>query len=388
MTGPVDRRTGTTYALVAGGGTGGHVRPAIAVARALVAAGHPAESIQFVGSARGLERTLVPEAGFAITLLPGRGLVRRMAWCNVGAVAGLAAAAVRAVGVVARRRPDVVFSVGGYASVACVAAAVLARIPVVVAEQNAVPGLANRLAGRFAAAAAVSFPGTPLPRAVVTGNPVPPEVGAVDRSPAGRAAARRELGLRPDGPLVAVSSGSLGARSVNRATVGLAGRWAGRAGTTIYHVVGERDAAEMAAAAPELPDGGLRYVQVPFERRMHLLYAAADVFVGRAGASTAAELTVAGVPAVVVPLPGAPGDHQTHNGRRLEEAGAAVVIPDAELDAARLEGVLDPLLADPARLEAMGEAARRLGHPEAAAEVAKLVEAHARRPRGRVEQAA
>jgi UDP-N-acetylglucosamine--N-acetylmuramyl-(pentapeptide) pyrophosphoryl-undecaprenol N-acetylglucosamine transferase len=289
------RRAGAPYALVAGGGTGGHVLPAIAIAKALVAAGHPSESIQFVGSARGMERTLVPDAGFVVTLLPGRGIVRRLSVDNIGAVAGLLVAVVRAIGIVARRRPAVVVSVGGYASVPCVVGAALVRVPLVVAEQNAVPGLANRLAGRIAAASAVAFPDTPLPRAVVTGNPVSPEVLAVDRSPAGRAAARRALGLEEGGRLVVISGGSLGARSINQATIGLAQRWADRPDTAIYHVVGQRDAAAMAALAPAPHPGGLRYKQAAFERRMDLVYAAADIFVGRAGASTVAELAVVGL---------------------------------------------------------------------------------------------
>jgi undecaprenyldiphospho-muramoylpentapeptide beta-N-acetylglucosaminyltransferase len=366
------------YALIAGGGTGGHVVPAIAIARALVAAGHPAETIQFVGSARAMERTLVPEAGFDITLLPGRGIVRRLSPANIGAVAGLLVAAVQGIGIVVRRRPAVVVSVGGYASVACVVGAVIARVPLVVAESNAVPGAANRLGGRFAAAAAVTFPGTPLPHAVVTGNPVRPEVLAVDRSPAGRAVARRQLGLSEEGTVVAVSGGSLGAGSINRATVGLARRWAERPGTTIYHVVGERDAKAMAEQVPPSVDGGVRYVQVTFERRMDLVYAAADVFVGRAGASTVAELTVAGIPSVNVPLPGAPGDHQTANARRLAEAGASVVVADRDLDAVRLDTELSALVDDQDRLAAMGQAARSLGRPGAAAAVAAVVVEHAR----------
>jgi UDP-N-acetylglucosamine--N-acetylmuramyl-(pentapeptide) pyrophosphoryl-undecaprenol N-acetylglucosamine transferase len=367
-----------TYALIAGGGTGGHVLPAIAIARALVTAGHPAGSIHFVGSKRGMERRLVPAAGFGVTLLPGRGVARRLTAANIGAVAGTLLAVVRAIAIVARRHPAVVVSVGGYASVPCVLGAVVLRVPLVVAEQNAVPGLANRLAGRFAKVAAVSFPGTPLPRAVVTGNPVRPELQHVDRSPSGRRAARRQLGLPEEATVVAVSGGSLGARRINTAVVGLAAQWATRSCVVIYHVVGERDADACAAAAPAPVAGGLLYRQVRFEERMDLLYAAADVAVQRAGASTVFELAAAGVPAVLVPLPGAPGDHQTANARRLEAAGAAVVVPDGELDVVRLAAVLDGLLADRDGLDAMGRAATTLARPDAAAAVAALAERWAR----------
>lgn len=363
------------WAVIAGGGTGGHVVPAIAIGRALVARGHDPSTIRFVGSRRGMEGRLVPAAGFGLTLLPGQGIARRWTAANLGAVIGLVAAVVRATVLIGWWRPRVVVSVGGYASVPAAVAALAWRVPLVVAEQNAVPGLANRVAGRWAAASAVTFPGTPLPRPVVTGNPVRPEVAPVDA--AGRAAARLELGLPDERVVVAVSSGSLGARTVNQATVGLAARWAGRADVCIYHVVGRRDWAEMSGRFPV--DGGkLDYRPVEFEDRMPLLLAAADIAVGRAGASTIAELTVAGVPSVLVPLPGAPGDHQTANARRLAEAGAAVCIPDAELDAERLGGELEPLIASPARRSEMSAAALRLGRPDAADAVARLVEEKAR----------
>lgn len=352
--------------------------PAVAIGQALVAAGHPAETVRFVGAKRGMEARLVPAAGFEVTLLPGRGIVRRLSAQNLGAVAGLIAAAVAAVVVVGRLRPAVVISVGGYASVACSLAAILWRIPIIVAEQNAVPGLANRVAGRFAAASAVSFPETPLPRAVVTGNPVRTEMRAIDRSPAGRQAAREALGLPTDAAVVVVSGGSLGARRINQATVAMAQAWADRPGIAIRHVVGERDRLAMAAAAPPSTPGGLVYQQIPFEEHMDRLYGAADVAVQRSGAGTCFELAAAGLASVLSPLPGSPGDHQGFNARRLEAAGAAVVINDADLDGARLAEVVGSLLADPGRLEAMGQAAHSLARPDAAANVAALARQHAR----------
>jgi UDP-N-acetylglucosamine--N-acetylmuramyl-(pentapeptide) pyrophosphoryl-undecaprenol N-acetylglucosamine transferase len=366
------------WAVIAGGGTAGHVVPAIAVGQALVARGRPAESILFVGSRRGIEGRLVPDAGFSVTLLPGRGIARRLTLDNLGAVAGLLTAMVKGVVLVGRTRPAVVITVGGYASVPAALAAVVWRIPLVVAEQNAVPGLANRLASRFAAACAVSFPGTPLPRAVVTGNPVRPEILAIDRSARSRAAARAALGLPSDSQVVAAAGGSLGARRINQAVLGVARNWADRPGLAIRHVVGERDFETLTQSAPRTCPGCLVYQQVPFERHMELLLAAADVAVQRAGASTVSELTIAGLPAILVPLPGAPGDHQTVNANRLAAAGAAVVVPDAELDACRLAQELDRLLRDDQARAAMAAAARRLARPDAAAEVAALAEEHAR----------
>jgi UDP-N-acetylmuramate--alanine ligase len=374
----VIRRADRVWAVIAGGGTAGHVLPAVAIGQALVRRGHSRQSIHFVGSSRGMEGRLVPDAGFSITLLPGRGIARRWTVDNLVAVGGLLAATLRALLLVGRLRPSVVIAVGGYASAAAALAAVVWRIPLVVAEQNAVPGLANRLAGRFAAACAVSFPGTPLPRAVVTGNPVRPEMLAVDRSDKGRARARAALGLPDDVLVVAAAGGSLGARRVNQAVLGLARAWAERPGLAIRHVVGERDFAELRQAAPAPTPGGLVYQQVGFENRMDLLLGAADVAIQRAGASTVAELTAVGVPAILVPLPGAPGDHQSANAHRLAEAGAAQVIADGDLDATRLAGELDALLADPGQRQAMAAAARGLARPHAAEAVAGLAEAHAR----------
>ena len=372
-----DRRNGT-WAVIAGGGTGGHVVPAIAIARAIVQRGHADSSILFLGSMRGMERKMVPAAGFEVALLPGRGIARRLSLGNVGAVAGLVVAALKAMAIVARLRPSVVISVGGYASVAGAVAAIVWRIPLVVAEQNAAPGLANRLAARFAAASAVSFSGTPLPRAVVTGNPVRPEILAVDRSPRGQASARAALGLPAEGLVVAIAGGSLGSKRINESVLGLVSAWSARSGVAIRHVIGERDFGSIAARAPILPVGGLVYQQVKFEDRMHLLLAAADVAVQRSGASTVSELAVVGLPSILVPLPGAPGDHQTANARRFAEAGAAWVIPDAELDPTRLGEDLERLLTDEGARRAMGEAARRLARPDAADQVASIAEEHAR----------
>nr|MDQ3570102.1 UDP-N-acetylglucosamine--N-acetylmuramyl-(pentapeptide) pyrophosphoryl-undecaprenol N-acetylglucosamine transferase [Actinomycetota bacterium] len=349
------RSSASPWAVVAGGGTAGHVLPALAAAHALVARGHSADDIRFVGSSRGLEARLVPEAGFNITLLPGRGVVRRLSPANVGAVLGLSSAVAQAVRLMARWRPAVVLAVGGYASVPCAMAAALLRVPLVLHDQNAVPGLANRLAGRFARASAVSFEGTPLPRAVVTGNPVRSEVLAVDRSPGGREAARVGLDLPRTGAVVAVFGGSLGARRINEAVAALVEDWAPRVEVTVYHVVGSRDwatrdwGARTRDARGRQPGSGsgpprAGYRAVQYEQRMPVLLAAADVAVCRAGGTSVAELAAVGLPAVLVPLPSAPGDHQSANAAALVRRGAAVVVPDEELGPGRLLAELEPLL--------------------------------------------
>lgn len=321
---------------------------------------------------------MVPAAGFRLTVLPGRGIVRKLALSNLKALAGIGLATLKAIGLVWRERPAVVVNLGGYASVPCTLAAVLLRVPIVVVSYDAVPGSASRLAARFAKANAVALEGSTLPRAVVTGAPVRPEVLALDHTPATMSEARHELDLPEDAKVVAVTSGSLGARRVNEATVALAGMWAGRSGTVIYHAVGKRDFGMISERVARIPDGPLVYRPVEFEKRLPLVLAACDVAVGRAGASTIAELTVIGVPSVLVPLPGAPGDHQTENARRLEAASAAVLLPDPQCTAERLGEILDDLLADEARLEVMGKSAAGLGRRDATERIASLIEQHAR----------
>jgi UDP-N-acetylglucosamine--N-acetylmuramyl-(pentapeptide) pyrophosphoryl-undecaprenol N-acetylglucosamine transferase len=375
----VSTRRGT---VIAGGGTGGHIVPSLQIARALVDRGHPAESIELYGSRRGQEATTWPTLEFPYRLLHGRGVRRSMrpsAWgANAGAVLGLIWACLRALGSFLRRRPRVVVIVGGYASFPAGVAAVLTGVPLVCMTTDSVPGAVNGLLGRFAKANAVAFAGTDLPRTHVTGTPVWPQLTSLQRDAEGRAASRVELHLPPDRQTVACAGGSLGARQVNRAVADLAAAWAAHADRALYHVTGRRDYEAFVPTVTEDNGNGLRYRVVPFEDKMPDFYNAADVCVVRAGAMTVAELLVSGVPAILVPLPGAPRDHQTRNAEALVGMGAAVLIPDHECTGRRLALELDALLADPGRLQAMCRAARENGHPDAAARVAELVDAHAR----------
>ena len=362
--------------VIAGGGTAGHVLPGLSIARALVAGGRLPDEIRFVGSRRGQEATLVPEAGFEVVLLPGRGVQRRVSLASAKAVLGIAAAVVRAFVDLLRSRPAVVVTLGGYASVPAALAAVVLRVPVVVTEQNARAGAANRLVGRFASAAAVAFDDVDLPRTVVCGIPVREEILAVadptvpreERRAAGRAA----LGLPTDRTVVAVFSGSLGSRTVNDAVAGLAERWSDRADVAIHHVVGRRDADQHLGT--DRDGEGLRYRVVAYEDRMAQLLAAADVAVCRAGGSTIAELSLVGLPAVLVPLPIATRDHQRWNAQGLVDAGGARMVLDRDLTVDRLEQELGELLATPGRLDEMATAAATLGHRDAAEQIARLVE--------------
>ncbi len=368
--------TAATFVIFAGGGTGGHLLPGLAVARSLVARGHDPSSIHFVGGDTGVEARLVPAAGFTVNELPGRGIQRRFTVENISAVIGILRGMLQALRIVRRRRPRVVVALGGYASVAIGLAAIVWRVPLVVLEQNARAGAANRLLGARAAAAAVSFPGTDLPRAVLTGNPLRPEIRAAaeHRDRDGAAAA---LGLPADRTIVAVYSGSLGSRRINEAVRGLVGRWKDRDDVAVRHVIGRRDFPFYVATPGACEDDSLVYQVVEYEDRIDLLLSAADVAVARAGGSVA-ELAALGVPAVLVPLPIAPRDHQTANARVLADSGAALLVPDHELTAERLEAELSSILDDSARRDAMAAAMRTNAHLEAAERVADLVEEHAR----------
>jgi undecaprenyldiphospho-muramoylpentapeptide beta-N-acetylglucosaminyltransferase len=360
------------YALICGGGTGGHVYPALALADTLVERGHDREAIRFLGARRGLEARAVPEAGYAIDLLPARGFQRDRSWQalldNLRMLGAMLVALAEAVRLVRRLRPAVVVGVGGYASVPGVLAARLTGTPIVVHEQNAVPGLANRVAVRLGARAAVSLPGTALSGAVVTGNPVRASMTAAAVEEADR--------VPTDRALLGVVGGSLGSPRLNDAALDLYDRWRARRDVSVRHIAGPRHFDQVQRRLERLrrPKDALVYELVPYEEHMERVYGRAALAVCRAGAVTVAELAAAGVPSVLVPWPGAADDHQTGNARAMEAAGAAVVVPDAQCDGARLDAVAGALLADPGRLLLMSEAARAVARPDAADRLADLVE--------------
>lgn len=365
----------TVFAVIAGGGTAGHVHPALALAGELVDRGHPQESIHFIGSSRGLESELVPEHGYALTALPGRGIQRRLTVGNIKSAAALGVAGVKALTALRRLDPAVLVSVGGYASLPAAVAARVLRIPVVVLEQNTVPGAANRVAGRWAKVCAVSFAETDLPNAVHTGNPCRPEILAISRG-ADQADAKRRLGVDPARRLFVAMGGSLGALRINAAVVAASSTLADRSDLAIRHIVGDRD---WELFGDHAVDGDLAYLPIRYERSMEDVYAGADLLLSRAGATSVAEIALTGTPAVLVPLPGAPGDHQTRNARALTDHGGGVLVRDDEMTGPRVVELVDELLSDSARLAEIGETARGLANRNAAGDIAELVEEHARR---------
>ncbi len=364
--------TSNVKVLIAGGGTAGHTNPGIAVAKALVDAGLEPENIRFAGSERGNESVLVPEAGFEIDVLPGRGIVRNISKTSLVAVLANFRGLGQSISLVKRLDPAVVLCLGGYAAFGPSVAAVIRRIPLVITEQNARASAVNRTLGRFAKVCALPYPDTDLPNGVLTGNPIRPEVVAAVRR-AEPDEARHKLGIPTDRVVLAVWAGSLGARSVNIAIRDLAERWRHRDDLAIYHVVGRRDWPEFSANPPDIGELGISYTAVEYENSMPDLLAAADFALTRAGASTTAELAVAGLPALMVPLPSAPRDHQRANAQELLHAGGGMVISDSVLNAPGIEALLGPILVDDNKLNAMAVAAASVARPDAAREVAALV---------------
>ena len=370
---PADRPSGT-FAVVTGGGTAGHVLPALAVADALVAAGHDPAEIHYVGCRRGIETRLVPETPYGHTFHDVVGFQRSLSRRNLGFVPKMVRARRRAIEDFRADRPAVVVSVGGYASLPSVLAARSLDIPVVVVSYDRRPGRASRLAARRAAASAVAFDGSPLPRAEVTGAPIRQEILDVDRV-AGRAAAREALGVDDDRFLVAVMGGSLGSGVLNSAIATFVRDRADDDGLAVRQVAGERFVDTIESAG----DGssGIVHHVVGYETDMASVYAGADLLVGRGGASTVHEVAVTGIPAVLVPWAGAADDHQTDNVEWLSEVGAAVLVGEHEIEAtggARLADEIDRLRADDDARSSLSQAARARGEVHRSGALADLVE--------------
>ena len=333
-------------------------------------------SIAFAGGDRGIERDLLAGTAFELTELPGRGIQRRFTLANFSAAFSLIRGVVKGIGLVRRSRPDVVVVLGGYASFACGVGAVIWRHPLVLCEQNARAGAVNRTLRFFAARSAVSFAGTDLPNETVTGNPLRFEIvraaQARDANPgSAQASAREELGLPTDRTVILVTTGSLGARSVNNAVRGLVNFLADRCDLAIRHVVGHRDYPSLQANSHEATDG-LVYQVVEYEDRMNLALSAADLVIGRSGGGVA-EFAALGVPAILVPLPIAPRDHQRANAQHLVDAGGAVLIDDAECTTDRLAEEVTALLDATDRRQAMSEAMRAWARLDAADAVAEVI---------------
>jgi UDP-N-acetylglucosamine--N-acetylmuramyl-(pentapeptide) pyrophosphoryl-undecaprenol N-acetylglucosamine transferase len=356
--------------VIAAGGTGGHVMPALAVADALRARG---AEVGFIGARGASASGRVREAGYAEDLIPLRGLVRRLSLRNLWALVLAAAAVPRAMLLLVRRRPHVVVGGGSYVAGPVALAAWLTRRPVLLMEADSHLGVANRLAAPLARRVALAFPlpGRGGRKYVVTGRPVSRAVVEATRT-----AGRRAFGILPSATVLLVVGGSQGARRLNVAAVEAFGD---APPLDVLHVAGPGQLDETRRALGAR-DGDGRYRLVGWLDNLPEAIAAADLVVSRAGGSVF-ELAAIGRPAILVPYPHATADHQAKNARWLAEAGAAVVLPDGECTGERLQALVGALLADRRRLEGMADAARAAGRPDAADRVADEALALVRHPR-------
>jgi UDP-N-acetylglucosamine--N-acetylmuramyl-(pentapeptide) pyrophosphoryl-undecaprenol N-acetylglucosamine transferase len=332
--------------------------------------------ITFIGTERGLEADVVPRAGFTLVTIAVSGLERRRIWRNIPAIVQISRGLGQAWLQVKRLRPGVVVGTGGYVSGPVCLAAALQGIPVIIHEQNAFPGLTNRWLARLARRVCLTFPEAAghFPRRTrleTTGLPVRPEILA-----AGRQACRQQLELEADQLLVLIVGGSQGARSLNRAMLPLYSRLAGQRRVVFLHITGRRD---YGGYLEQLQDLGIDLEECgnisikPYAYDMEQLLAAADLVIGRAGASFLAEVLARGIPSILVPYPYAAANHQEHNARAVAAKGAAILVLDRELKGGRLTRVVQTLLDDTGQLQAMAAAASRLGRPEALGAIVKIV---------------
>jgi UDP-N-acetylglucosamine--N-acetylmuramyl-(pentapeptide) pyrophosphoryl-undecaprenol N-acetylglucosamine transferase len=349
--------------VLAGGGTAGHIEPALALADALRRQ-DPKVEITCLGTERGLETRLVPQRGYELALIPPVPLPRTLTPRLLTVPGRLRGAINAAAAVLDRARADVLVGFGGYVATPGYLAARKRRIPIIVHEANPRAGLANRLGSRFTEHVAVSHQDSSLPHATFVGIPLRREITTLDRLASGDKA-RSYFGLMPDLPTLLVFGGSQGARSLNRAAVAAAPAFRA-AGVQVLHIVGPKNTEQ-----PE-PAAGPQYVTLPYCDRMDLAYAAADVAMCRSGAMTCAELAAVGLPAVYVPLPHGNGE-QRLNAEPIVAGGGGLLVEDAELTPDWIVANLLPVLSNADRVAHMSEAAARLGRRDADMALARMV---------------
>ena len=364
MTGAAERPRSV---VLAGGGTGGHIEPMLALADALRRRGDGELRITCLGTARGMETRLVPARGYDLRLIPPVPLPRRPTLDLLRVPARVWRAVADTRGLLDELAADVVVGFGGYVALPAYLAARRARVPVVVHEQNALPGLANRVGARLAARVCVTVPGTPLHRGEHVGMPLRTAISALDRA-ARRAEARAEFGLDADRPTLLVFGGSQGAASLNRAAVAAADALTA-AGVQVLHARGPKNTD---VSVPARSPGSAPYVVVDYLERMDLAYAAADLALCRAGAVTVAELSAVGLPAAFVPLPIGNGE-QRRNALPVVDAGGGLLVEDAEVSPSWIESRLIPLLTDPEALAGYARHAAAAGVPDADERLADIV---------------
>lgn len=359
--------------VLAGGGSAGHTSPLIATAEVLARQG---DTLSCIGTPRGLENRVIPAAGLELDLVDPVPLPRKPSVELAKVPFRLAKSVKQARDILRHRQADVLVGFGGYVSLPGYLAARMAKIPIVIHEQNALPGLANKIAARFASRVAVTFPDTPLPGAEVVGLPIRGSLTALARAGRGdRQASRTGFGLHPDLPTVLVSGGSQGARSINQAVAGsVAGLLA--QGIQVLHVLGPKNLTDDLVTITD-PTTGAVYQPVAFVDAMEDAYAAADLMVGRSGAGTVCETAALGLPTILVPFPHGNGE-QARNSVALVEKGGALIIADGDLTPERLGQAITELIGDPEQLATMAAVGPELMPADAAERLAAAIHAAAK----------
>jgi len=353
--------------VLAGGGTGGHIEPMLALADALRRRPGAELRITCLGTERGMETRLVPARGYDLRLIPPVPLPRKPTVDLLRVPGRVRRAVAQTRALLEELSADVVVGFGGYVALPAYLAARRAGVPIVVHEQNALPGLANRIGARLAARVAVTTPGTPLHRGEHVGMPLRTAIGSLDRA-ALRAEARTAFGLEADRPTLLVFGGSQGAATLNRAAVGAAAALSS-AGIQVLHARGPKNTD---VQAPGATAGAAPYVVVDYLERMDLAYAAADLALCRSGAVTVAELSAVGLPGVFVPLPIGNGE-QRRNALPVVEAGGGLLVEDSDLTPGWIAEHVVPLLTDPEALAGYARHAAAAGAPDADERLADIV---------------
>ncbi|MCQ2736684.1 MAG: undecaprenyldiphospho-muramoylpentapeptide beta-N-acetylglucosaminyltransferase [bacterium] len=353
-----------------GGGTGGHLYPAIAVARAIKSK-YPDSRILFIGNKDGVEASIVPREGFDIKFVSCSSFSSNPVKLAKGIVK-IAAGIAKTLSIFSEFKPDIVTGSGGYVSAPVTMAAFLKKIPVVLLEQNTISGKTNRLVGKIAKKICISFEGSassfPKEKTVLTGNPVRDDIIEASRQDA-----RKRLGIPEDRKCLLITGASQGARSINEAIASKLPSWKDL-DMTIIHITGEKNIEEAKKAAEAVPKGScLDYRPLPFMDNIADAYASCDLAAARAGATTLAELTARGIPSILIPYPHAAEDHQRKNAEFIASKGAALTIEDSEA-MEKLGDTIEKLFNDRAGLERMAECSRKLGRPSAVFEILKVLE--------------
>jgi UDP-N-acetylglucosamine--N-acetylmuramyl-(pentapeptide) pyrophosphoryl-undecaprenol N-acetylglucosamine transferase len=360
--------------IISGGGTAGHVYPGLALAKALLRTEEDID-ILYVGTEAGLEAGIVPQEGIPFSSIKSKGLPRKLSFKMISTASSVGKGFFDARRILAGFKPDVVVGMGAYVSLPIVGTAAIKKIPTVIHEQNAVPGMVNKMLAKVARAVATSFPGmekefSSAKSVVFIGNPVREEILRADHN-----LAEKNFKIDPDRKVILVFGGSRGAQKINEAMIEVYDRWRNNDRLQIVHATGKINFDHVSGAIGRIstPEDTIKYKVYPYIENMGEAYSVSDLLVCRSGATTIAEITALGIPAILIPYPHATDNHQEKNARKLEEFGAGNVILDKDVDGAALIEKINQVIGKDESLTSAKEAAKQLGRPEAADSLANLV---------------